>query len=117
MSSIAVVSAWPRCSDPVTFGGGITITKRSLSASFSACSVSQLISPFVSQNSDQPFSTAIGLYVEAHSPLKSFFNATLGAALGVDILYELQRARRHQGIAGDGARGAGWALRLRFSSR
>ena len=25
-SSMAVVSAWPRCSEPVTFGGGITIT-------------------------------------------------------------------------------------------
>lgn len=27
-SSTAAVSAWPRCSDPVTLGGGITMTKR-----------------------------------------------------------------------------------------
>ena len=26
-SSMAVVSAWPRCSEPVTFGGGMTMTK------------------------------------------------------------------------------------------
>lgn len=29
-SSIAVVRAWPRCSEPVTFGGGITMTNFSV---------------------------------------------------------------------------------------
>ena len=36
LTSMAMVRAWPRCRLPVTFGGGMTITKFSLDGSCSA---------------------------------------------------------------------------------
>ena len=36
VSSMAVVRAWPKCKDPVTFGGGITMTNLSSALLLSA---------------------------------------------------------------------------------
>ncbi len=56
MTSCSVrVKAWPMCSDPVTFGGGITIAKAGLSDAGSARK-----NPLSSQKAYQRRSTSLG---------------------------------------------------------
>ena len=58
---MAAVRAWPRWSDPVTFGGGMTMTNFSESGFFAAAASSQPYQPLFSHHSCQAPSTSAGL--------------------------------------------------------
>mmetsp|Transcript_15957 Transcript_15957/g.39919 ORF Transcript_15957/g.39919 Transcript_15957/m.39919 type:complete len:249 (+) Transcript_15957:503-1249(+) len=67
VSWMALVSAWPRCSVPVTLGGGMTTTNGGLSESMSG-----LKKPLFSHHSYHAASTAGGQYALGMSALMSF---------------------------------------------
>ena len=70
-SSTAAVSAWPRCRLPVTFGGGMTMTKRPSGPAASAAAGSHLKKPAASHHAPHAASTAAGWYAGSISVVVS----------------------------------------------
>mmetsp|Transcript_49822 Transcript_49822/g.153863 ORF Transcript_49822/g.153863 Transcript_49822/m.153863 type:complete len:240 (-) Transcript_49822:2979-3698(-) len=73
-SSMAQVSVWPRCREPVTFGGGMTMMNLLDSFVCLDLAASGVKNPRFSHQRFQADSTAVGSYPSAISKLMSFFS-------------------------------------------